>query len=65
MKVGIDIIEVELIENIGSRREVTLHLVACTIGLELGQYKESNRREAIVVRIDVHQPAIPVFIIIA
>ena len=62
MKVRIDVNKIELIENIGSRRDVTLQLVARAISLELREYKESNRKEAIVVGIDVHQPAIPVML---
>ena len=60
MKVRIDVNEVELIENIGPRRYVALQLVACASSLKLRQYEESNRRETIVVRIDVYQPAISV-----
>ena len=62
MKVRIDVNKVELIENIGSRRDVTLQLVARAISLKLREYKESNRREAIIVWIDVHQPAISVLL---
>ena len=62
MKIRIDFVKEELIENIGTGSDVAFQLVACAIRLKLRQNKESNRREAVVVRIDVHQPAIPVYI---
>ena len=61
MKVGIDVNKVELIENIGARRDVALQLIIIwAISLKVRQYEESNRREAIVVRINVRQPTISV-----
>lgn len=59
MKIRIDFVKKELSENVGTRSDVALQLIARAIRIKFRQDKESNRREAIIVGIDVHQPAIP------
>ena len=63
MKVRIDFVKEELIKDIWTRSDVALQLVACAICLKFRQDKKGNRREAIVVGIDVHYPAIPAHLI--
>ena len=62
MKVRIDLIKEELVEDVGARRDVALQLVACAVSLKLRQYKESHRRETKIVGIDVDHPAVPVHV---
>jgi hypothetical protein len=60
MKIRIDLVKEKLTENVGTRSEVALQIVSGAIRIKLRQDKESNRREAIVVWIDVHHPAISI-----
>ena len=60
MKVWINVIKEELVENVWTRTDVALQLVACAVCLKLREYKECYGREAIVVGIDVSQPTISV-----
>ena len=60
MKVRIDFIKEELTKDSGTGCDVALQLAARAISFKLRQDKESNRGEAIVVWINVHQPAVPV-----
>ena len=53
VKVRVDFVKKELVEDIGTRTDVALQLVACAISLKLGEYKECYRRETKVVGIDV------------
>ena len=58
MKVRIDLVKEKLTENVRTGSNVAFQMVSCAISFKLRQDKESNRREAIVIWIDVHQPAI-------
>lgn len=58
VEVRIDCIKEELIESIGTRRNVALDLATTAVSLQVGKEKKCNRGEAIVVGIDVYQPTI-------
>ena len=58
MQVRIDCVKEELIESVGTRRYVALYLATSAISLKVREHKECDRREAIIVGIDVCQPAI-------
>ena len=62
MKIGVDLVKKELVQNVRTRRDVALQLVACAVSVELGQHKESYGRETKVVGIDVRHPAVPVVV---
>ena len=59
MKVRVDFVKEELAEDIGSRRDIALQLVASAVSLKLRQHKEGHRRETKIVGIDVDHPAVP------
>ena len=59
VKVRVDLVKEKLVQDVRTRRYVTLQLVAYAISFKLGQHKECYRRKAKVIGIDIHQPAIP------
>ena len=59
MKVRVYLIKEELIEDVGTRGDVALQLVASAVCYKVRQHKESYRRQTKVVGIDVDHPAIP------
>lgn len=59
MKVWIDFVKKELVEDIGTGIDVALKLITITVYAKVGEHKERYRREPIIVGIDVGQPAIP------
>ena len=61
MKIRVDLIEIELVENVGTRRDVALQLIATAISLKVREHKVSYRRQTKVVWIDVGYPTVSAF----
>ena len=61
MKIRVDLVKEELVEDVGARRDVAFQLVAGAVSLELRQHKEGHRRETKIIGIYVDHPAVPVF----
>lgn len=60
MKVGVDLIKVELLQDLWSRLKEATKLRANTWNIKIRKYKHSHRRHSVIIGIDENDPSPPV-----